>query len=1115
VETYAHFGIGIGIYFSQLLILTGVTFICGMIMVIAARDYEKPSFGDDPKPAPFCAVCTMTNITATVGCGDNEAECLINYRPHCDLPFTAAIADLAMCAIFVATVFFSRYAERKIEDDLDDSIQTATDYSVVVMDPNPDADNPDEWYEYFSEYGTVRYVTIFRRNTALTDLIMKKHKISKKLVESCIHSSKLFQQRKKIEKKYNEISRQLEFASSADKEYPVSRVYVSFETEEDQCHCLSALKIPDLYSKFDIKEGIIDSKHFFRGDNVLSVKEPPEPDNILWQNVELTSGEKSRKRFLSFFCSCVVFVACWYIVQYTKAVSPLLLAVVIGIIDSSLPTIFTILTNLGCPQSEGSRQYSIQMRLFLARFLISVIIPYFQTPWESFLTEEELSQIISVQFFTCFTAPLLALSDYYGVGMRHIFSFYLADTQDELNLQWLGSEWSLAEKYTGIAKVLSVSLFYAIFSPLSILLSTVAFAVIFFIDNFLLLRRWKNTAMLDAKIATRLRQQAMLAIFAHMYATLRFIYAWPMDQAWLTGKNGQTVEKIDKTPPYAFWALNTQDWHSESQKAVFYKYKIAVFIVGCIAFYMFVIEPLTKWYCRCFCFQLKHTAEENSENLGFSDLESVKIYYPLIYSSDELSYLCSYTKNLQAKHRPVTMTALQQATNSDSANIQQLLKEEIKKSHLSISSIQTPGERGGGKGGGGGKTSYSQIHITTGEDEDDDENNNNHNNNQQNDHDEEDFDLSLMEGNSYNRNASNLGGGGMDSGPDFSRFGLMNSFVDKDDLSFYIPLDRQPKLLSVVKYYPMTINIVKKVQKKKRNQPLDLESGASNRSHGLLPFQKKKQISMRVLNNLKGRKGFAMTYMNFQLFWRDFYDMILNLDDHLWEAADGLIHDHQSRQEQLSQSQKTLLPAVDEDSSDRAEEEEEEKKTNDRVNNNNLHQLNDLLIRDDDRPDSPQNNRGIEMTPVRPTSAVPPHSSNKNNNNNPQSFFPSSSSSPSKSVQSSESPSNPKPSQRPLSPSKKVPFPLSAEEAPSLSLSMKEQEEEEPPQPLLLLLPSSRENSQKYINNPNNNTNDDNDNHQQNESNDDQNNNNDNHNNNNETAADPLDQPMEDKMRIK
>mmetsp|Transcript_4910 Transcript_4910/g.10916 ORF Transcript_4910/g.10916 Transcript_4910/m.10916 type:complete len:99 (+) Transcript_4910:236-532(+) len=91
---------------------------------------------------------------------------------------------------------------------------------------------------------------------------------------------------------------------------------------------------------------------------------------------------------------------------------------------------------------------------------------------------------------------------------------------------WLGSDWSLAERYTGAANILFVSLFYALLSPVSLLLAFAAFALVFFVDRFLLLRRWARACAMGADIARRLRQQGILAVALHMIVTLRFIYSW-------------------------------------------------------------------------------------------------------------------------------------------------------------------------------------------------------------------------------------------------------------------------------------------------------------------------------------------------------------------------------------------------------------------------------------------------------------------------------------------------------------------------------------------------------------------------------------------------------------
>ncbi len=91
------------------------------------------------------ACTTFINVTATIGCPNNENECITRMADHCDLPFHAAGADLAMSVFFMAAIYLARSAEKKVQVELDEAVQTAQDYSVMVMDPDGDADDPDEW----------------------------------------------------------------------------------------------------------------------------------------------------------------------------------------------------------------------------------------------------------------------------------------------------------------------------------------------------------------------------------------------------------------------------------------------------------------------------------------------------------------------------------------------------------------------------------------------------------------------------------------------------------------------------------------------------------------------------------------------------------------------------------------------------------------------------------------------------------------------------------------------------------------------------------------------------------------------------------------------------------
>ena len=189
LKTFAVFGIGIGIYFMQLLILSGTCLVGGLIMAAAMNAFHDSSYGINTSSNPFVpisAACeSFVNVTATIGCDNGEAKCLERMRPNCELPFIAGAADLAMSVFVLAAVIASKLFETELVEELDEAVQTAQDYSVVVNDPNKDADNPDEWFEFFSRFGKVRYVTITRKNSQLTAIIARKHHTAKKL-KACL-----------------------------------------------------------------------------------------------------------------------------------------------------------------------------------------------------------------------------------------------------------------------------------------------------------------------------------------------------------------------------------------------------------------------------------------------------------------------------------------------------------------------------------------------------------------------------------------------------------------------------------------------------------------------------------------------------------------------------------------------------------------------------------------------------------------------------------------------------------------------------------------------------------------------------------------------------------------
>ncbi len=76
-----------------------------------------------------------------------------------------------------------------VEQKLDDAVQTAQDYSLVVNDPPSHATDPDTWYNFFNRFGNVMNITIAKNNKKLCQLLLQKHILKRR-----IHNKKTYEQ---------------------------------------------------------------------------------------------------------------------------------------------------------------------------------------------------------------------------------------------------------------------------------------------------------------------------------------------------------------------------------------------------------------------------------------------------------------------------------------------------------------------------------------------------------------------------------------------------------------------------------------------------------------------------------------------------------------------------------------------------------------------------------------------------------------------------------------------------------------------------------------------------------------------------------------------------------
>jgi hypothetical protein len=168
----AQFGLGVSVYLFQLCIISVISFLAGVIMIPALVKYSS---NNDASMTDYrlagSATCQVP-ITVNATCQNNEI-CLGDHRESCPLYQTTILCDIVMSLLLLIIFYLNMFID-EVEDRMDEVIQTAQDYSIVVRDPPPNATSPDEYQQFFQRFGRVKYVTVTKKNKFLHQLLLQK-----------------------------------------------------------------------------------------------------------------------------------------------------------------------------------------------------------------------------------------------------------------------------------------------------------------------------------------------------------------------------------------------------------------------------------------------------------------------------------------------------------------------------------------------------------------------------------------------------------------------------------------------------------------------------------------------------------------------------------------------------------------------------------------------------------------------------------------------------------------------------------------------------------------------------------------------------------------------------
>jgi hypothetical protein len=349
------FGLGIGLYFSTLRALCFITFIAGLInlyniMYFASDEYMPSELRDElPSLLQGSAICLDTQWVPCPDCNcteENDREwpqnrCGVGLNNGQNLTFVlknlcngqkweiGMVNYATMILVLFCTMglgFYLRYQEIKFDEDE----QTAQDYSILITNPPPDACDPEEWRKFMHDNLDAAHVTVCTcavDNDLLVKTLVERRELLRMIENmlkpgtstNVINLAKTAAEEERQRKGFKRllamvspgipelfarvVALNAKVQGLCQLEYPVTNVFLSFETEKDQRYVLSKLCVGSLKSARNNKEALEDPKYLFRGETVLAISEPDEPNTIRWQDLNAKFFEKFKQQFFTITCT--------------------------------------------------------------------------------------------------------------------------------------------------------------------------------------------------------------------------------------------------------------------------------------------------------------------------------------------------------------------------------------------------------------------------------------------------------------------------------------------------------------------------------------------------------------------------------------------------------------------------------------------------------------------------------------------------------------------------------------------------------------------------------------------------------------------------------------------
>lgn len=314
ISTLGNYGIGLELYFYLLKYLAVLFFVIGSISIwpiLVNIDGDYLTTGDKKN---FWDEWSIGNVKGYDPYGDDldEADDMLDDIDKSYIQIYSA--DILYCFLFlVFLMWFSIRSNYVIERNLRDNI-TPADYAVEVKGLPQEGIKEQEVKEHFEMFGEVVEVSFARKYNGLLEKYKKRAEFSYNLGTERLlcqqkgekTSNKMKYYEKRIENFDKSIAQKENAAAKTNDELPVIRCYVMFNTTSSMKICVKTYKKSVKFFQSRSKQ----AEHLkFNKTFPLKVKKAVEPNNILWENLEVSHFSRVCRRIFVISISLTLMLA--------------------------------------------------------------------------------------------------------------------------------------------------------------------------------------------------------------------------------------------------------------------------------------------------------------------------------------------------------------------------------------------------------------------------------------------------------------------------------------------------------------------------------------------------------------------------------------------------------------------------------------------------------------------------------------------------------------------------------------------------------------------------------------------------------------------------------------